>query len=53
MIKSLEFAIKVLYQDKSKESILFYLIGITRNGITYTDLLEIYDAISDRQEDID
>lgn len=44
LITSLEFTIRVLNEEQNKGAEIFYLIGITKNGILYEDLLEIYRA---------
>jgi hypothetical protein len=54
LIESLEFAIKLLYKDNSsKEVEIFYLIGITRYGLVYEDLISIFEAINESKEKVD
>lgn len=53
LITSLEFTIRVLNEEQNKGAEIFYLIGITKNGILYEDLLEIYRASDELQENVD
>lgn len=53
LITSLEFTIKVLNEEKSKGAEIFYLIGVTRNGLLYEDLMEIYKASEETKLTVD
>ena len=53
LITSLEFTLKILTAEKTKGAEIFYLIGITKNGLLYEDLVEIYNASEDCKETVD
>ena len=49
----MEFAIRLLSTDNnSKEVEIFYLIGITRYGLMYDDLISIYEGMNESNDKV-